>query len=77
VLDGFTAAQRYFLAYAVTEQTLRRDEALITQINSDPHAPEEFRINGVVRNMDAWYEAFGVGPDDALWLPPEERVSIW
>jgi putative endopeptidase len=77
VLDGFTATQRYFLGYAVTEQTLRRDEALITQINSDPHAPEEFRINGVVRNMDAWYEAFGVGPDDALWLPPEKRVSIW
>jgi putative endopeptidase len=77
VLDGFTATQRYFLGYAVTEQTKRRDEALITQINSDPHAPEEFRINGVVRNMDAWYEAFGVGPDDALWLPPEARVSIW
>jgi putative endopeptidase len=77
VLDGFTAIQRYFIAYAITEQTKRRDEALITQISSDPHAPEEFRINGVVRNMDAWYEAFGVGPDDALWLPPEERVSIW
>jgi putative endopeptidase len=77
VLDGFTAAQRYFLGYATTEQTLRRNEALITQMSSDPHAPEEFRINGVVRNMDAWYEAFGVGPEDALWLPPEERVSIW
>jgi len=77
VLDGFTAIQRYFIGYAITEQTKRRDEALITQINSDPHAPEEFRINGVVRNMDAWYEAFGVGPDDALWLAPEERVSIW
>ncbi len=76
-LDGFTAVQRYFIGYAITEQTKRRDEALITQINSDPHAPEEFRINGVVRNMDAWYEAFGVGPDDALWLAPEERVSIW
>ncbi len=76
-LDGYTAIQRYFIGYAVTEQTKRRDEALITQINSDPHSPEEFRINGVVRNMDAWYEAFEVGPDDALWLAPEERVSIW
>ncbi|MBN2177262.1 MAG: peptidase M13 [Demequinaceae bacterium] len=77
VLDGFTGLQRYFLAYANSEQTKRRDEALITQINSDPHAPEEFRINGVVRNIDSWYEAFGVGPDDALWLPPESRVGIW
>ena len=77
VLDGFTGLQRYFLAYANSERTKRRDEALITQINSDQHAPEEFRVNGVVRNIDAWYEAFDVGPDDALWLPPEERVRIW
>ena len=55
----------------------RRDEALITQINTDPHSPEEFRINGVVRNMDAWYEAFGVEPGDELYLAPEDRVSIW
>lgn len=77
VIDGLTGLQRYFLGYATTEQTKRRDESVITQISSDPHAPEEFRINGVLRNMDAWYEAFGVGPDDALWLDPSERVSIW
>ncbi len=77
VIDGFTGPQRCFLAHAASERTKRRDEALITQINSDPHAPEEFRINGVVRNVDAWYEAFGVGPEDALWLDPEERVRIW
>ncbi len=76
-LAGFTAIQRYFLGYAATEQTKRRDEALRTQIATDPHSPEEFRINGVVRNMDSWYDAFGVGPDDALWLEPEDRVSIW
>ncbi len=77
VIDGLTATQRYFIAYGLTERTKRRDEALITQINTDPHSPEEFRINGVVRNMDAWYEAFGVAADDALWLAPENRVSIW
>ena len=77
VIDGLTGVQRYFLAYAQTEQTKRRDEALLTQIASDPHSPEEFRINGVLRNMDAWYEAFDVGPNDALWLDPSERVSIW
>ena len=76
-IDGLTAVQRYFIAYALTERTKRRDEALITQINTDPHSPEEFRINGVVRNMDAWYEAFGVTAEDALWLAPEDRVRIW
>lgn len=77
LVDGLTAVQRYFIAYALTERTKRRDEALITQINTDPHSPEEFRINGVVRNMDAWYAAFGVTEDDALWLEPERRVRIW
>lgn len=77
LVDGLTAVQRYFIAYALTERTKRRDEALITQINTDPHSPEEFRINGVVRNMDAWYSAFGVSEDDALWLDPERRVRIW
>lgn len=77
LIDGLTAAQRYFIAYALTERTKRRDEALITQITTDPHSPEEFRINGVVRNMDAWYAAFGVSEDDALWLEPEHRVRIW
>jgi len=77
VVDGLTGLQRYFLSYALADRTKRRDEALITQLNSDPHAPEEFRINGVVRNIDAWYEAFDVGPGDELWLAPEERVTIW
>lgn len=77
LIDGLSAVQRYFIAYALTERTKRRDEALITQINTDPHSPEEFRINGVVRNMDAWYEAFGVTEDDALWLASDERVRIW
>jgi putative endopeptidase len=77
LIDGFTAVQRYFIAYALTERTKRRDEALMTQITTDPHSPEEFRINGVVRNMDAWYAAFGVSEDDALWLDSERRVRIW
>ncbi len=77
VIDGLTAVQRYFIGYALTERTKRRDEAVITQINTDPHSPEEFRINGVVRNLDEWYDAFGVTEDDALYLAPEDRVSIW
>lgn len=77
VIDGLTGVQRYFIGYALTERTKRRDEALITQINTDPHAPEEFRINGVVRNLDAWYEAFDVKEGDELYLAPEDRVRIW
>ena len=77
VIDGLTGVQRYFVGYALTERTKRRDESLITQINTDPHSPEEFRINGIVRNMSAWYGAFNVGPTDALWLDPEDRVTIW
>ena len=44
---------------------------------TDPHSPNEFRCNQIVRNLDAFYEAFDVSPDDALWLPEEERVTIW
>jgi len=77
VVDGFTGVQRFFIGFALSERTKRRDEALITQINTDPHSPEEFRINGVVRNVDAWYEAFDVNEGDELYLAPEDRVTIW
>ena len=44
---------------------------------TNPHSPAKYRVNGVVRNMDAWYKAFGVKPGDAMYLPPEQRVRIW
>jgi putative endopeptidase len=77
VIDGLTGTQRFFIGYALTERTKRRDEALITQINTDPHSPEEFRINGIVRNLGLWYDAFEVGDSDELFLEPAARVSIW
>jgi putative endopeptidase len=77
VIDGLTGDQRFFLAYSQVWRSKTRDETLVSRLKSDPHSPAEFRVNGVVRNMDAWYEAFDVQPDDALYLPPEERVSIW
>ncbi|WP_061964151.1 M13 family metallopeptidase [Demequina aurantiaca] len=77
VIDGYTGLQRYFLGYALCEQIKVRDEALKTRLATDPHSPSEFRVNGIVRNMDAWYEAFEVGADDALYLAPEQRVTIW
>ncbi|WP_084106186.1 M13 family metallopeptidase [Demequina sp. NBRC 110056] len=76
-VDGLTAAQRFFIGYALTERMKVRSEALVTRLSTDPHSPSEFRVNGIVRNMHAWYEAFGVTDSDELWLAPEERVSIW
>lgn len=77
VIDGLTGDQRFFLGYAQAWREIARDEALRAVLSSDPHSPGKWRANGVVRNVDAWYEAFDVQPGDALYLPPEERVRIW
>lgn len=77
VLDGFTGEQRFFLSWAQVWRELLRDQALRTQVMSNPHSPGVYRVNGVVRNIDAWYDAFGVKPGDKLYLPPEQRVKIW
>ncbi len=76
-VDGIPAEQRFFLAWARAWQTKRRDEALRQQISTDPHSPEEFRCNQVVRNVPAFYAAFDVQPTDAAWLDPSDRVKIW
>ena len=77
VIDGLTGDQRLFLAYGQVWRQKIRDDALRQQVVSDPHSPAEFRINGVVRNVDAWYEAFGVAPGDKMYLAPDQRVRIW
>ncbi len=77
VLDGYTGDQRFFMAWAQVWKRVVREEQLKNQIATGPHSPARYRVNGVVRNMDAWYEAFGVGEGDDLYLPPEERVQIW
>jgi predicted metalloendopeptidase len=77
VRDGLTGEQRFFLAYAQIWHSLDRDEALRSQVLSNPHSPPRFRVNGVVRNIDAWYGAFDVQPGDKLYLAPDERVRIW
>ncbi len=76
-VDGIPAAQRFFLSYGRIWQFKSRDEALRQRVATDPHSPAEFRANQVVRNLDAFYEAFGVRETDAEWLPPEQRVTIW
>jgi predicted metalloendopeptidase len=77
VIDGYSGDQRFFMAWAQVWKRVVREEQLKNQIAADPHSPARYRVNGVVRNMDAWYEAFGVSPGEALYLPPEERVQIW
>jgi putative endopeptidase len=77
VIDGLTGDQRFFLAFAQAWRGNQRDEAIKTQVASDPHSPRRFRVIGPLRNIDAWYEAFDVGPDSAFYLPPEKRVRIW
>lgn len=77
VIDGITGDMRFFMGYAQAWRTERRQEALLRQLKADPHSPPRFRVNGVVRNVDAWYDAFGVTEDNELYLPPEERVRIW
>ena len=77
VLNGFTGDQRFFLSWAQTYRENIRDEALLANLASDPHSPARFRVNGVVRNMDAWYTAFDIKPGDRLYLDPKDRVRIW
>ena len=77
LIDGYSPEQRLFLSWAYVWQQKSRDEALRHRIATDPHSPNEFRANQVVRNVPAFYEAFGVVESDALWLPEVERVSIW
>ncbi|MEO1202020.1 MAG: M13-type metalloendopeptidase [Pseudomonadota bacterium] len=77
VIDGFTGIQRVFLGFAQVWRNKYRDEALRTQINTDPHSPSMYRANGSVRNVPEWYEAFGVTEENELYLPPEDRVKIW
>lgn len=77
VLDGLTGAQRFFLSWAQAWQLKGRDEEVIRLLAIDPHSPNEFRCNQIVRNIDEFYTGFDVASDDALWLDPAERVRIW
>jgi len=77
VIAGLTGDQRFFIAYAQAWQEKDREDAERQQILTDPHSPGKYRVNGIVRNVDAWYKAFNVQPGDKLYLPPEQRVHIW
>ena len=77
VIDGYTGAQRFFIAYGQSNKAKWRPEMLRTLISSDPHSPDEFRTNQIVKNVNEFYDAFDVKPGDGLYLPPQERVRIW
>ncbi len=77
VIDGFTGPQRFFLGYAQIWRRKYRPEELRRRLFVDPHSPAKARVNGIVRNIDAFYETFNVGPGHKLYLPPEQRVKIW
>jgi putative endopeptidase len=76
-IDGLSAKQRLFLSWAQAWRTKGRDEMVLQRLATDPHSPPEFRCNQIVRNIDAFYEAFDLSPEDALWLDQSQRVSIW
>lgn len=76
-LDGFDAEQRFFLGWAQFWRTLATDDVLRRQAKNNYHSPARFRVDGVVRNLDAWYRAFDVQPENALYVPPEQRARIW
>ena len=77
VIDGLTGDQRVFLGWAQVWRTKTREASVRQRLVSDPHAPPESRVDVPVRNIDAFYEAFGVKPGDPMYLPPEQRVRIW
>ncbi len=77
VIDGFTGDQRFFLGWGQIWRGLYRDDAMRQMLLTDPHSPPQYRVNGVVRNMPEFYEAFGVKQGDGNWLPAEQRVKIW
>ncbi len=77
VIDGLTGVQRVLFGWAQVWRTKSRPAEAVRRLAVDPHSPPEFRCNGVIRNIDAFYEAFGVTEDDALYLDPQQRVRIW
>tara|TARA_R110002094_G_scaffold788_10_gene4179 strand:- start:1753 stop:3828 length:2076 start_codon:yes stop_codon:yes gene_type:complete len=77
VIDGLTGDQRFFMSWAQVWRSKMTEDSMVSRLRADPHSPAQYRVNGVVRNIDAWYDAFGITEESELYLPPEERVSIW
>ncbi|TXE08583.1 M13 family metallopeptidase [Gelidibacter salicanalis] len=76
-IDGYTPEQRFFMSWATVWRTLTREDALRTQIKTDPHSPGIYRATQPLKNVDAFYEAFDIKEGDPMYLAPEKRVRIW
>lgn len=76
-IDGFTPDQRFFLGYAQVWKLVNRPETMRTRITTDPHSPEEYRVNGPLANFDPFYAAFGVTEKHKLYRKPADRAKIW
>jgi len=77
LIDGFTPEQRFFISWATVWRTKSRDEAIKSQVKTDPHSPGMYRAYVPIQNVDAFYEAFGIKKGDAMYVEPEKRVKIW
>ena len=77
VIDGFTGEQRVFLGWAQVWRGKYRDDALRRQLVAGPHSPPHYRVNVPITNIDAWYDAFGISPEDPMYVAPDARVRIW
>ena len=76
-IDGFTPAQRFYLSYGRIWAEHMTEEAIYQQTKSDPHSIGRNRVNATLRNIDTWYDAFGVKEGDKMWLAPSERAIVW
>jgi predicted metalloendopeptidase len=77
VLDGYTGDQRFLIGWAQVWPRKYREDELRKRLVTDPHSPSEYRVNGIVRNMPQFVEAFGVKEGDGLYVPPDQQVRIW
>jgi predicted metalloendopeptidase len=77
VIDGYTGDQRFYLSYGQSLRTVYRNDTLRQILQSNFHSPSQYRVDGIVRNADPWYAAFGVKQGDKYYLPPEQRVTLW
>jgi putative endopeptidase len=77
VIDGWTAEQRLFMGLAQARRNKAREQRALALIKTDPHSPAEFRVNGSLKNLPDFYQAYGVKAGDKMYLSPQQRVTIW
>ena len=77
VIDGLTGDQRFFMGFGQVWRDKAREDAERQQLVTNPHSPAHYRVVGPLRDVDAWYDAFGVKPGDPQYIAPDQRARIW